>query len=1532
MIRIKDGMRVALTTGLATFLLASASWAAIVTVGDGAAAIGDNSTATLPVVLTYQSPQDDPGLQAVKITINYPAELEFISGSATQAALDANDGVGIPDSEVFNHDGANRKITVEVFSLSAAVILANTTLANIELGVADGVTESGTVQVQIVNNIGSTYVTPYLGEDALPTVNNGDFEIRKLFNAANTTLTMAEDGGKTAVPPGAFTNELGNPVAGTVTGITVPASNGTATVESGTIYYTPNPNYFGGDSFTYTATGTGGTDTATVTVTVNPVDDAPVLAALFVVNADADAYTAINPPSLSETGPTYQVAIVAYDIDTNLNNLAASAVDNQTVPSRGSLAFDRKEVVTGGTVPGYANDTVWFWFDFPVDQDTVQHPAQSKNVSITGYVSDNTPLRSTVEQSIEVTIADVDRLPTGTLAINITPGAPKTTSTLLANVDDSGISDPDGDGWTVGYDWSYVQNRVLQNFDDAGIVLPAATAKHQTWTVDVIVRTNPYGLGASDVLATMGSDSVDILNSDPTLGTTALKMFIQKTDPVVLPVTKMFNLGTANPADADGDFLQYIITSLPAKGTLSYDDSAGVRGPSFTDIVSVPTTLPLGVSQVLYTVTAPADTEYYNGNPDAGNQADMFQYTVTDGDNPPVRGTSQNVAMVTVEYRTNQPPVLVTATPEVPSVMDEVVVKSQIFNATFTDDDDPSGNGAMESIRWYTSEDDGATWDEIGDRSPLSSQFTFNTDYSTVYNDMPGSPGAGQRPASKVFKIKAVGSDTQGGETDHIWNVTVNDVDRDPSAPDVNVTPDPAYTTDDLTATITLASTDLDGDAITGYDYTWSSAVRLGPVDSDTLDSSNTSKHQTWTVTAKAKTNPYGTGDVISDNYGQSSTDVINSAPVAKDDEGETDEETPIVLPVVLGPDDRNFVGTVADTDADGDNLTVVSVTQPAKGVATKASDKTVGFDPAGQMEYLGFGQSETVSFMYTITDNDAIDPKQSTADVYIKVNGVNDAPVADSQTVTTEADTALVITLTGSDVDQNDNLVFVPTFESAVNTEKGGTVVLSNTRLLNLPVLGSIEVLYTPPVGFIGVDSFTFELDDSQAARSNMATVTIVVGTPLWYPYFELNDLLAERPGLVEERWYHIEIVDGDGKTVVDTGIYGTAMDPIDYFRAGSEGLLPGTYTVHFETWNPGAGTYGNEGWSGQIVVTDYGYADTPTDLNVIPPISRGAGSMPGTFHFEFRAMNGRGYVLNLYRNGKLYRTYRNVFLPDATGKLIPLNQLTSLPVDLDESGNYTAEVRAFNPLDESVEGDLSRAGTPGPRWADFTPFTVTADGDGGDPGDPEGQVFPNGEVFVAPAGSIEITLQWNPIPEAVGYRLYLGAGNAAPIFDGLQVGATTSWRVKVPLGSYIWQVVGVNAAGNGTWSAPYVFDVVRDATAPLIRRVFVGESGVRGDGERGVVIITLPETLTIEYAPDSVAATKIDIQHYQTANPEGWKVYTNVTVNQHFEETLGWVAVPGANFQVGDYILIKAYAADGKRTDYRVFVIESDMIQKPE
>src|SRR5438093_12568935 len=112
-------------------------------------------------------------------------------------------------------------------------------------------------------------------------------------------------------------------------------------------------------------------------------------------------------------------------------------------------------------------------------------------------------------------------------------------------------------------------------------------------------------------------------------------------------------------------------------------------------------------------------------------------------------------------------------------------------------------------------------------------------------------------------------------------------------------------------------------------------------------------------------------------------------------------------------------------------------------------------------------------SFTYKANDGAL---NSTVATVSITVTAVNDAPVANAQSVTTAEDTARAITLTASDV-EGDALTY-----SIVSGPSHGA--LSGT---------APNVTYTPAANYNGADSFTFKANDG-VIDSAEATVSITV------------------------------------------------------------------------------------------------------------------------------------------------------------------------------------------------------------------------------------------------------------------------------------------------------------------------------------------------------------------------------------------------------------------------------------------------------
>ncbi|MGQ0699505.1 MAG: Ig-like domain-containing protein [Panacagrimonas sp.] len=161
------------------------------------------------------------------------------------------------------------------------------------------------------------------------------------------------------------------------------------------------------------------------------------------------------------------------------------------------------------------------------------------------------------------------------------------------------------------------------------------------------------------------------------------------------------------------------------------------------------------------------------------------------------------------------------------------------------------------------------------------------------------------------------------------------------------------------------------------------------------------------------------------------------------------------------------------DTDADGDTLTVTTLTKPTKGgtVVLAAGSKSVLYTP--KANFVG-----TETFKYSISDGKG---GTSQATVTMKVNNVNDAPDArnDSFTVPKNAAFRTLAVLTNDrDPDAGTTL--------SITRRVGAQPANGTVRIQN----GQIQ--YKPNAGFVGTNTFRYEISDG--ALTDTAVVTVRV------------------------------------------------------------------------------------------------------------------------------------------------------------------------------------------------------------------------------------------------------------------------------------------------------------------------------------------------------------------------------------------------------------------------------------------------------
>ena len=277
-------------------------------------------------------------------------------------------------------------------------------------------------------------------------------------------------------------------------------------------------------------------------------------------------------------------------------------------------------------------------------------------------------------------------------------------------------------------------------------------------------------------------------------------------------------------------------------------------------------------------------------------------------------------------------------------------------------------------------------------------------------------------------------------------SITVNPVNDAPVAIAQGLSLD-----EDTSVDVTLAGTDVEGDALT-FEVTT-------PPSNGTL---NTDALPVVTYTPGANFNgvdsfAYRAHDGT--EFGASSAvtllvNPINDAPTADDQLTGTPEDTE--LDIVL-----------AGGDIDGDALDFIVIDQPLHGTLS-GSGANLHFVP--ELNYNGFDA-------FTFVTNDG-EYDSNIATVTIEIPPVNDAPETIDAEVTTDEDTDLAIELTSTDVDNiNDQITY-----EVLSGPSNGTLSGDAPNLV-----------YTPNENYNGTDSITFKANDGEY-DSNVSTITITV------------------------------------------------------------------------------------------------------------------------------------------------------------------------------------------------------------------------------------------------------------------------------------------------------------------------------------------------------------------------------------------------------------------------------------------------------
>ena len=190
-----------------------------------------------------------------------------------------------------------------------------------------------------------------------------------------------------------------------------------------------------------------------------------------------------------------------------------------------------------------------------------------------------------------------------------------------------------------------------------------------------------------------------------------------------------------------------------------------------------------------------------------------------------------------------------------------------------------------------------------------------------------------------------------------------------------------------------------------------------------------------------------------------------NEPPIANDISATTDEDTLVVINVIVN-----------DIDNDGaiQPDTVSVVTPPDHGSTVVNLDGTVDYTPDSDF-------SGTDFFRYVVGDDSG--ELSNTATVNLTVLAANDPPAASDDIATTDEDVAVEVDVLANDTDID------------------GTLDATSVVVASIPANGITfvdfvtgKITYTPNLGYSGIDDFTYTVSDDAGDVSAPATVTITV------------------------------------------------------------------------------------------------------------------------------------------------------------------------------------------------------------------------------------------------------------------------------------------------------------------------------------------------------------------------------------------------------------------------------------------------------
>lgn len=860
-----------------------------------------------------------------------------------------------------------------------------------------------------------------------------------------TIKTQVSKAGVLTVPaPGILINDIDidNPNASGLsvdTQAIIQPTQGSLTLNGdGSFSYTPNDNASGSDSFTYRAIDeTGGADNATVTLHIDAQNFAPIAA--------TDTYTTTQGVTMVvDNSSGTRLAILHNDNDSDPNDSLSLNTEIMTTPRHGSLNIDEQGLFT------YIPNAGFYGIDFFIYEitdsqgNTAQAPVKliiNQTNSAPTPVNDNYQLDEDTTLNIAASngLLNNDSDPEGD-DIRVDPNLVHPPSNGTVNISENGSFSytPNNNFFgsdTFRYTLLDINNLssqasvtlTINNVNDAPIATDdvAQTDENQAVSIDVLANDsdieNDTLTVITAVVAAQNQGTV-VINTDNTLTYTPASNFSG---------TSNINYQISDNQGATANAIVMVNVNNNNQAPIATDDNYSLNEDQALNADG--TSRPLLIANDsdsdndTLTISTTAISNVANGTLIL-NSNGSFSYQPNSnffGQDSFVyqlldsQGGTDNATVTLTVNAINDAPI---AHDDSSETAEETLVNINVL----TNDTDIE-NDSLSVIQA------GALHGDVAILSDNSLNYTPEQDF--VGTD------------TLNYQI----SDGQGGNSAAQVIITVSNVNDAPIAQNDQVQTDENVA---LTINVLANDSDIDGDQLT----VMSATASLGTV--------NIQSNQQLLYTPNDNINGEDTINyTISDGQGGTASAQVfitiiaqNSAPDAQNDTANIDEDNDTTINVLLN-----------DTDPDGDLLSITQASANS-GTVTINFDNTLQYQPQNNF----FGQ-DTIN--YSIEDNQGL---SDSAIVTVNIASVNDNPIANPDSISTDEGRLINIDVLANDTDvDNDTL----------------TIVQASAQLGAVTFVDGLSINYQGPANANGSDTISYQISDGQGGSAS-STVAVTLTT----------------------------------------------------------------------------------------------------------------------------------------------------------------------------------------------------------------------------------------------------------------------------------------------------------------------------------------------------------------------------------------------------------------------------------------------------